>query len=223
MGFESETLANLNPELRYKSTPDQEYQLKVPGIAREKALSSINSLPRWIPPEATYSTHRVRRGETVSGIASRYGTSISAISRLNRLGRGYLIRPGQRLRVPSRGSSRSYASTRMLNLTKEGDKLVYNVKRGDSLYLIANAFKTTVHTIQTQNKLKSTVLRIGQKLVIQSGIPANSTLYVVKSGDTPAKIANRFGMNLNILLNLNGLDSRSIIYPGQKLRVTSNQ
>lgn len=220
LGLGFEALASLNSELRYKATPEHEYLLKIPIGSGEKALAAVNSISRWIPPEATYVYHYVRRGETVSGIAKRYRTSISSIARLNRLSRNYLIRPGQRLKVPGRG--RSYVSARPLQLIKDGEKLVYIVRRGDSLYRIANSFSTTVQRIKKENNLRSDNLSIGQKLVIQSGRPEGATLYTVKTGDTPFEIAKKYRMNLNTLLNLNGLHSRSKIYPGQKLWVTPN-
>ncbi|MCK4495251.1 MAG: LysM peptidoglycan-binding domain-containing protein, partial [Candidatus Aminicenantes bacterium] len=220
LGLGSEALASLNSELRYKATPEHEYLLKIPIGSGGKALAAVNSISRWIPPEATYVYHYVRRGETVSGIAKRYRTSISSIARLNRLSRNYLIRPGQRLKVPGRG--RSYVSARPFQLIKDGEKLVYIVRRGDSLYRIANSFSTTVQRIKKENNLRSDNLSIGQKLVIQSGRPEGATLYTVKTGDTPFEIAKKYRMNLNTLLNLNGLHSRSKIYPGQKLWVTPN-
>lgn len=220
LGLGSEVLASLNPELRYKATPEHEYLFKIPIGSGEKAMAAVNSISRWIPPEATYVYHYVRRGETVSGIAKRYRTSISSIARLNRLSRNYLIRPGQRLKVPGRG--RSYVSARPFQLIKDGEKLVYIVRRGDSLYRIANSFSTTVQRIKKENNLRSDNLSIGQKLVIQSGRPEGATLYTVKTGDTPFEIAKKYRMNLNTLLNLNGLHSRSKIYPGQKLWVTPN-
>lgn len=222
LGLDPETLADMNPELRYKSTPDSEYQLKVPVGHGEKALASVEKLSRYVPPEATYVIHYVRRGDTVSGIATRYRTSVSAIARMNNLGRRYLIRPGQRLRVPTRYGS-SYAAAQSRNLSKEGDKLVYSVKRGDSLYLIARSFNTSIQRIKSQNNLRSDTLQVGQKLVIQSGTPEGATFYTVRRGDTPYKIAQKYGMNLSVLLNLNGLTTRSKIYPGQKLIVTESR
>lgn len=222
MGLPPEKLADLNPELRHKSTPDSQYSLKIPNGTLETASSVVSSLPRWIPPEATYVIHYVRRGETVSEIASRYGTSISSIARLNGLNRRYLIRPGQRLKVP--GSSRSrYISVSSRNVTREGNKLIYTVRRGDSLYLIANAFGTTIQNIKNLNQLTSTRLDVGQKLIIQSGTPDGALFYTVKRGDTPYKIARQFGMKLNELLSLNGLTKYSKIYPGQKLWVSEKK
>jgi len=222
LGLGTGTLAAYNPELRNKSTPDRPYALKVPSGYADKALAAVDSLRRFIPPEATYRYHYVRRGETVSGIATRYGTTVGAIARLNRLGRGYLIRAGQRLRIPVRGrSSSSFIPPR--TLTKEGEKLVYSVKKGDNLYEIARSFNTTVQKIKAQNNLSSNLLRVGQKLVIQSGAPSGAVLYTVKPGDTPYKIAKENGMELQVLLALNGLSTRSKIYPGQQLWVTPAQ
>jgi len=222
LGLESETLADYNPELRHKSSPEKEYALKVPVGTGEQALAAVTALSRYVPPEATYVTHYVRRGETVSGIASRYRTSVSSITQANRLGRNYLIRPGQRLKVPTRYGS-SYSTTQTRQLTKEGDNLAYTVKRGDTLYHIAQSFTTSVQDIKRRNNLRSNTLQVGQKLVIHAANAEGSTFYTVKSGDTPFKIAQRFGMNMNVLLSMNGLTTRSKIYPGQKLRVTSNR
>ncbi|MGB8952981.1 MAG: transglycosylase SLT domain-containing protein [Candidatus Aminicenantales bacterium] len=105
LGLESSELAYLNPELRYESTPNHEYLLKIPVGYGEKALEDINTLSQWIPPEATYTWHIVRKGETLSAIARRYRTSVQAIARLNGLRRTYLIRPGQRLKIPGRGAA----------------------------------------------------------------------------------------------------------------------
>ena len=217
MGLNEDALSSLNPELRHGATPDYEYVLRVPLGFAEKAMIALNSLPTWIPPEATYRIHRVRRGESLSLIAQRYRTSISAIARLNGLSRVNLIRSGQRLKIPVRGGS--YASAPPPKLVKEGEKLIYIVKRGDSLYKIASTFSTTVGNIKNDNSLESDTLDVGQKIVIQSSIPQGATIYTVKRGDSPSRIANKFGMNLSILLSLNSLNYRSKIYPGQELWV----
>jgi membrane-bound lytic murein transglycosylase D len=215
LGLEAKALSSLNPDLRHDGTPDYEYSLKVPAGMGQRALEIANSLSRWIPPEATYIVHYVRRGETLSGIAQRYRTSVSAIARLNRLRRVHLIRPGQRLKVPARSGSYRTAST--LRTEKIGEKITYTVKRGDSLYLLARAFNTTVQRIKELNNLKSNILHVGQKLVIHSGKPEGAVIYIVRSGDSPFHIAKRFNMNLQSLLRLNGLSRRSKIYPGQEL------
>jgi membrane-bound lytic murein transglycosylase D len=217
--LEKGSLAALNPELRHQATPVGEYHLKVPKGYRDLTLAAFNSLAKWIPPEATYVIHYVRRGESVSTIARRYRTSVSAIARLNRLRRNYLIRAGQRLKIPSSRSARRASSARELRLIKEGKKLVYVVKRGDSIQVIARAFNTTIKQIKELNRLQGNMIRVGQKLIIQPLKMEGAMSYTVKSGDTPYSISVKYGMNLRTLLRLNGLRTRSKIYPGQRLWV----
>jgi membrane-bound lytic murein transglycosylase D len=218
LGIKASDLEILNPELRHKSTPDSSYQLRVPEGKGQNTLASLAAVQRYVPPEATYVIHYVRMGETVSGIAGRYRTTVGAIARLNRLRRNYLIRPGQRIKVPARGTTR-VSSSQPLSLHKQGKNLIYVVKRGDSLYRIANAFNTSVQNIKIRNNLKNDRLSVGQKLVIQSGAPDNAIIYVVRSGDTPYEIAKKYRMNLGTFLSINGMTRRSKIYPGQKVWV----
>ncbi len=221
LGLEEGELEVLNPELRHKSTPDQEYLLKVPRDYGERVLIALASLPQYIPPQATYTYYYVRSGETLSIIAQRYGTSVSEIAQLSGLRSIHVIRPGQRLKIPVRSAIR-HSPSPPLQLIKEGQDLIYVVKRGDSIYKIAGAFNTTVDKIKEDNSLQSDNLAVGQKLVIHSGIPEGATTYMVRSGDSPFEIARRFGMDLDDLLNLNGLSLRSKIYPGQELWVVLN-
>jgi membrane-bound lytic murein transglycosylase D len=98
------TLATLNPELRRQATPRGSYDLRVPAGREEALVAQIASVPEWTPPAPQYATHRVRNGETLSQIARRYGTSVSALVRANGLRSAHRLRLGQRLRVPARGA-----------------------------------------------------------------------------------------------------------------------
>jgi membrane-bound lytic murein transglycosylase D len=103
LGLETGTLAVLNPELRRQATPRRAYDLRVPAGTEESLLAQVGTLPEWTPPpEPRYATHRVRSGETLSTIARRYGTSVSAIVRANGLASANRLRVGQRLRIPGR-------------------------------------------------------------------------------------------------------------------------
>lgn len=219
LGLTDQNLANLNPELRHQSTPDGEYMLRVPDGLGKQALTMIESMPKWIPPQATYIIHYVRMGETVSGIARRYRTSVRAIARLNRLRRSYLIRPGQRLKIPSRGRRINYSPRRPSRTFRRQGEMFYVVKRGDSLFQIASAHNVSVDNIKKDNNLSSNTLTIGQRLKIRGNVPSGASQYTVKQGDTPYTIARKFGMNLQTLLQINTLSSRSRIYPGQTLWV----
>jgi membrane-bound lytic murein transglycosylase D len=105
LGLGEGTLAALNPALRHQATPKRPYELRVPAGREETLLAQIGSVPLWTPPVPQYTTHRVRSGETLSQIAGRYRTSVSAIMRANSLRSANRLRVGQRLRIPLRGAS----------------------------------------------------------------------------------------------------------------------
>jgi membrane-bound lytic murein transglycosylase D len=103
LGLEAGTLAALNPALRRQATPKRPYDLRVPAGRQDALLAQLESVPVWTPPVPKYTTHRVRSGETLSTIAGRYRTSVSAIMKANGLRSANRLRIGQRLRIPTRG------------------------------------------------------------------------------------------------------------------------
>ncbi len=208
------SLQALNSELRRGATPKGPYQLKVPIDRQTTIVAAIEAIPVWSPPQPAYATHRVRRGETLSHIARRYGTSINAIMRSNNLRSANRIWPGQRLKVPtSRGGAIASAAT--FNPVSG----THTVRRGDSLYSIARRYSTTVDRIRRDNKLSSNTIHPGQNLKVTAGSRSDLKRYTVKKGDTPGGIASRHGVSLSALLRGNGLGTRSTIYPGQVLAI----
>jgi membrane-bound lytic murein transglycosylase D len=162
MGISSEELFALNPELRRKITPATPYSLKVPEGTGATLLAKLDDIPLWTPPKTAYVYHRVRRGETLSLIASKYRTSVLSIVRANRIRSKHLIRVGQKLKVPLRSSrGRAYASKP--KLLPNGK---YRIKKGDSLWLIAKRFNTNTKTLMRLNNLRTTRLHVGQTLKI---------------------------------------------------------
>jgi len=222
MGLEPGTLELLNPELRRKATPGDPYDLKVPSGKTNVLLASLDDLPEFHAPANSFSVHRVRSGETLSGIASRYGTSVAVLMDLNRLRSANRIWPGQQLQVPDGrpGASRTASSQALA----PGTELTYSVRRGDSLWIIANRYGTTVDRIKRDNGIRSDTLQPGQRLTIRAASDggsgaAGSTVYLVRRGDTLGKIAQTQGVSLSRLLQVNGLSRRSTIYPGQRLAI----
>ncbi len=205
------TLEELNPELRRKATPETQYSLKVPPGAGTTLTASLGNLPEWVAPVTYTATYRVRRGDTLSGIASRHGTSVAAIMDLNNLRSANRIRQGQTLMVPdTRPTGGVVASS--------GGQVTYRVRTGDSLWSLARRHGTTVDRIKRQNGLTKNTLQPGQTLTIGEPVASGSGgTYVVRSGDTLGKIADRQRISLQRLLAANGLTKRSTIYPGQKL------
>jgi len=98
-------LMDLNPELRQAATPNTAYDLKVPIGMRDVLLANMDTLPHWTPPQPQYVVHRVKRGETLSTIASRYRSSVQRIMEANNLRSAKMIRVGQKLRIPTRSTT----------------------------------------------------------------------------------------------------------------------
>ncbi len=95
---------------------------------------------------------------------------------------------------------------------------LYTVKKGDTLYSIANRFNTTVQALKSLNNLTSNILTIGQTLKIPTTEENTQTTYTVKSGDTLYSIANRFNTTVQVLKSLNNLTS-NILTIGQILKI----
>jgi len=205
----------LNPELRHGVTPAKAYELNVPPTAAPAFATKLAELPAYTPPKNTYATHRVRRGETLSTIARRHGTSVNAIVRANNLRSRNRIRIGQRLKIPSRGAAIS-APARIAT-GGQAASLTHSVRRGDSLWKLASRYGTTVDRIKRDNGLRNDRLHVGQRLRISTGIPEGSRTYAVRRGDTVGKIAKAHRVSVNSMLRANGLSNRSKIYPGQTL------
>lgn len=218
-------LRELNPELRYRILPPEEYSLRIPRGKSGILLSKLESIPVSSPPKRAYVYHRVKYGETLSTIARRYRTRVSNIMRVNNLRRSNYIVAGKILRIPLSGSS-TYRSSRRKKVSYKLPA-THVVKSGDSLWNIAKRYGTTTKKIQRDNNLHSTTLSIGQVLRILGDNGVNQTansaktynVYQVKRGDTPFNIAQQHNMTTDRLMKINHLPAGGTIYPGQTLYV----
>ncbi len=178
MGLDPSEMAFLNPELRYDATPDYDYDLKVPVGYVEKCNASLASLPKWVPPEATFVLHRVRNGETLGLIAARYHTSVAAIVRLNGLRSSKFIRAGWTLKVPGRGAAPASGApvvgsdqppqpTATLQ-AQAGPDGTYMICAGDTAYSLSRRFGLSLEDFLAVNGLTlESVLTPGQSVRIK--------------------------------------------------------
>ena len=225
LGISYGVLKDLNPALKRDSTPNRPYEFKVPKGKGVVLLSKLDDIPVWSPPVSAYMRHRVRMGESLSVIARRYRTSVRAIMALNRLKSSHYIKAGWKLKIPTRHAyvSLKKTSSPMSGSKVKGNLTEYVVRKGDSLWKIANRFGTTTQAIQSLNQLNDTHLQIGQVLMIPKPFTAlkkmETKTYTVLKGDSPYMIAQKHQMNLSEFLRLNHLTPRSTIFPGQVLLV----
>jgi len=169
LGLDPLILTILNPELRFDSTPNYEYDLRVPDGYGEKCLACMATLPQYVPPDIITDRYRILKGDTLGAIARKFHTSVDALMRLNGLQSRTLIREGQVLRIPVSGLAPAAASITPPPGVKPGDTVTYVVKAGDTLFTLSKMFNTTVQKIKADNNLTSDELTVGQKLVIQVG------------------------------------------------------
>lgn len=215
IGTTEADLARLNPELRYKLLPMDEYPLRVPPGKKEILLSKIDDIPEHHTGSQRVSQHMVRRGETLSGIALRYDTTVTEIARFNNIYRDNYIVAGQVLKIPQSGSAAAMGSR-----GSEEKIINYEVRRGDSLWLLANRYHTTTKRIQAANNLNTVNLHIGQKLKIPTSTEAQGLKsYTVRQGDSPYSIAHKHKMSVSEFLDINQLTRNCRIYPKQQLYV----
>lgn len=146
------------------------------------------------------------------GISNQFGVNVVELAKLNNVEAGNL-QIGQVLKIPSSSG------------TNPDNMFMYTVKKGDSLYSIANKYNTTVKDIINLNNLKTNNLQIGQILRIpETYTPEEEmtmpqfTSYVVKKGDNLYSIARDNNISVDILIQDNKLNN-STLQIGQVLKI----
>ena len=166
------------------------------------SIGQVLKIPDIVEKSDT-SVYYVKKGDSLYGIAKSYGVSVEDIKKLNNLSNNNLS-IGQELLIPGL-SSENVPSVK-----------VYTVVKGDSLYKIANLYGVSVDDLKSANKLSSSVLSIGQQLVIPDS--GSSKTYVVKRGDTLYGIARDNNTTVDRLKILNGLVGNTLSV-GQVLKL----
>lgn len=137
--------------------------------------------------------YTVKKGDSLWLIANKYGTTVDELKNANNL-KSNTLSIGQTLIIPDK--------------KENTNKISYVVKKGDSLWLIANKYDTTVEKIKSTNNLKSNTLSIGQVLVIPSS--SEFITYTVKKGDSLWLIANKYNTTVDNIKKLNNLSSNNL-------------
>jgi membrane-bound lytic murein transglycosylase D len=171
--------------------------------------------------------YMVQRNDTLWDIARGFSVSVDSLCAANGLSRNDIIKPGQRLNIPT-GASASYTPTRQAPVLDSGT--IHVVRTGDTLYDIALHYKVSVNALKQINGLRSSRIYPGKELRIPSPSPRSAAsrvssepgTYQVQKGDTLYDIARRFGVSVSELRRVNGLRT-SRIYPGDVLRIPTSQ
>ena len=162
-GTKPQVLANLNPALLRGATPPDmgPYPVHVPKGSTPVVTTALAKVPA--SERLTWTRHRVRRGETLSGIASRYGCSVRDLARVNHMHDIQLIRPGDQLLIPMPAALDRLARKRAVEkghyVPPAGYKRIsYKVKPGDTLGGIARKLGVSVTHLRRVNNIHHTSL-----------------------------------------------------------------
>jgi len=187
-GTSVETIKQLNPQCRRWATPPRmEVVIRVPAGTGKTTVAELSKVPA--EERITWRRHRVKKGETLSTIAGKYGTSVRALKDLNGIRNAHRIREGKYLLVPMAPGNATVASntskprykddSRDINkkaLEKYANRgappkgykqVTYTVRPNDTLGEIAETYRTSASRIRSWNNLSyRRYIHPGQKLAI---------------------------------------------------------
>jgi len=112
-------------------------------------------------PKGTKVTHTVRRGENLYNIARAYGTTVGSIAAWNQLNPNLPIHPGRKLTIVAGTKVGGVRSAKV-----SGNRIVHNVRQGDTLYDIALRYNISVRQLKSWNKLRRNLIHPGDRLTI---------------------------------------------------------
>lgn len=176
-----------------------------------KGSSSSSGSGSRAPSNA--STYTVVAGDTLSGIASQFGTSVSNLKKWNNLNSD-LILVGQKLNVKGAKSGGSSNSSTSSSSNSKKNTTVYTVKAGDSLSRISAQFGVSVSNLKQWNNLSSDLIYVGQKLNVKGGKSSSSGS--TSSGSSSSSGSSNKGSSTNNGYNVDKLLNTAFSMQGVK-------
>lgn len=235
-GLSWDEFRRLNPAFRRQvSPPGKTCDVYLPLEKTASAQEYLESPDAR--PYAGYKHYSVRKGDSWWRISRRSGVPINVLKRVN----GYhknLLKPGQRIMIPGKGDRVVTASTLSNTRVLAKKRANYTVRKGDTIWEIAKRFGTSSKTLLRANGLRNgRHLRIGQKLYIPDASGTSTKLarknadkefrqlvrYHVRKGDNLWAIARKFGVSTSDLYAWNNLNKRSVLRPGDRIKVYVDQ
>ena len=246
IGISEYRLHKMNPELLRNATPpdDPKFMLNIPAKDYGRFVENFKYVKKYVvkQPRIVYTAYSrpknntvytVEPGDTLLGIASKYGVPLQNIERYNRLNNYSMLKVGERITIPGAAGSRiSYARK---NYSNAGLTYII-VKPGMTLWSISQKFNVSLNFIKNINHISGNDIHSGEKLFLKgggrqvrysyinnnrSGTKNSGLLYYrVKFGDSLYAISSKFHDGVKNIMAENNLKNPNSIYPGEVLKIT---
>lgn len=234
-GLSVKELHALNPGYnRWATDPDGPFELLLPIDKVEQfqdALAKTESKERlnWV-------RHKVKGGDSLLRLADKYNTTVDIITQVNEL-KSNMIRQGEYLVIPvalksldaySLSQDQRLAATQAKTQTG-AFKLTHKVKSGDTMWDLSREYKVNLRNLAKWNGMAPTdPLMPGKELVIwvdqakpkqSANAVMRSLTYTVRSGDSLARIADKFNVSISNIQQWNQINLKNYLQPGQRLKI----
>lgn len=231
-----EELKELNPELLRGCTPpyEQEYEIKIPFGKKELFLKNFEELK----PNGNFqfTNHIVKKGDTLSRVAKRYGVPVEPIIEINNIKKTTRLSTGMNLIIPIPRLSNGKKNLVGNKISKEEgpynnqieSEIIYTIKPGDTLWSISSEMGINIGALSKWNNLHpERKLRPGDKLKIKlkeinpptEDFPSDNkkVIYIVKPGDSLWSIAKKYSCTISEIKTWNNIEKSDLIHPGDRI------
>jgi membrane-bound lytic murein transglycosylase D len=230
--IELETLYRFNPGFnRWATDPDGPHQLLLPTTSASLFETNYAALPA--NEHIKWRRHKIKQGESLGRIASKYHTSVAHLKKVNKI-RHNELKEGKFILIPvsskDKGSYALSSNERLKSIQSKKRKnkirIEHTVKNGESFWTIAERYNVNMHNLAKWNGLAiRDSLKKGQKLVIwskkkstASSSAMTSIHYTVRSGDSLSRIASKYRVSVRDIHRWNSIKGK-YLKPGQRLKL----
>ena len=215
-GVSEEIFKDMNPSLLQYSTPPKgvrPFKLKIPTKTFDAFVENVQTIPD--DAKLQYVIHSVRKGETLSGIAYKYGVNVSQLAKTNNISTKSRIYPGVEMKIPISNISSDdvVINTDNMPALEDVDLYVYGQDTPYKMEITENSDDDKYLKLYQQQNSETTV----EELVIPEGM--EQVAYNVKTGDKLIDLAELFDVRVSDIRNWNNLPYTSTIAVGQTLNI----